>query len=218
MPEYYGYVYLTVNKVNNKGYVGQHKGMFDRYYYGSGKMFLRAFRKYGVNNFDRQILVFCNSQDELDIEEIYHIAIYRKLYPYDLYNITDGGNGLNGYKQTQKQIDAFVNRAKENPPRKGVKLSEDQIRRQRESLKNFYKNNPEAKENMRKIHIGKKASKETREKLSLKKQKPVICIETGEFFPSIIAASKGERSLKDGISKVCLGRMRTSGGYHWKYA
>lgn len=50
------------------------------------------------------------------------------------------------------------------------------------------------------------------------KSKPVVCVETGQTFPS---ASKASMYLGLGRSavSVCLsGRNATAGGYHWRYA
>ena len=45
--------------------------------------------------------------------------------------------------------------------------------------------------------------------------KPVICVETGEYYPSQQAAERATGF--SGIHKVCAGRSYTAGGYHWKY-
>lgn len=46
--------------------------------------------------------------------------------------------------------------------------------------------------------------------------KPVICVETGEYFPSQCAAEKA--TGYGGIHRVCQGFQNTAGGYHWRYA
>ena len=44
----YGYVYETINLVNNKKYIGKRvKSKFDINYKGSGKILKQAFEKYG---------------------------------------------------------------------------------------------------------------------------------------------------------------------------
>ena len=45
--------------------------------------------------------------------------------------------------------------------------------------------------------------------------KPVRCVETGEVYPSQRAAERATGFCT--IHKVCAGRTRTSGGYHWEY-
>ena len=49
-------------------------------------------------------------------------------------------------------------------------------------------------------------------------RKAVICVETGEIFPSISDAAKHYGILNQGISDVLNGKKVTSGGFHWKYA
>ena len=49
----YGYVYITTNKITGKQYIGKHRAKkFDSSYKGSGKYLLRAFNKYGKDNFE----------------------------------------------------------------------------------------------------------------------------------------------------------------------
>ena len=49
------------------------------------------------------------------------------------------------------------------------------------------------------------------------KWKKVICIETNEIFESITLASKNKNCKSGDISRVCKGKSKTCGGYHWKY-
>lgn len=95
---------------------------------------------------------------------------------------------------------------------------------------------PETLEKMRKSMLGEKNhnygkdfSKETREKLSLSHKgkktgadnpaaKSVMCIETGEIFPTTVSAAKAANVSRGTICSCLLGRSKTAGGYHWKYA
>ena len=45
----------------------------------------------------------------------------------------------------------------------------------------------------------------------------VVCIETGELFPTINIAMKSKGIATNGISACCNGRAKTCGGYHWRY-
>lgn len=59
-------VYETKNKVNGKIYVGAHKCEFiDDGYLGSGVGIKNAIMKYGRDSFERKILRFCDTEDEM---------------------------------------------------------------------------------------------------------------------------------------------------------
>jgi group I intron endonuclease len=58
MVNYSGFIYRWTNMVNNKMYIGSHQGNIDDGYIGSGVAFKWAVRKYGVDNFSREILEY----------------------------------------------------------------------------------------------------------------------------------------------------------------
>lgn len=99
----FGYIYKTTCLVNNKIYVGKHvSSSLDESYKGSGKILLRAFRKYGKENFDCVLLEAVDTEEELNAREKYWIA---KLSARDHsigYNINEGGEGNPGYKHTDE--------------------------------------------------------------------------------------------------------------------
>lgn len=101
----YGYVYKTTNLINNKIYIGQHKSSsFDSSYYGSGRVFIRALKKYGKNNFNCELLEWCNNYDELNIKEEYWIHFYNSTDPIIGYNIQIGGNSAPKAEQTKEKL------------------------------------------------------------------------------------------------------------------
>lgn len=51
-----GFVYEWINNINQKWYVGSHKGETSSRYIGSGRAFKAAVKKYGIENFTRRIL------------------------------------------------------------------------------------------------------------------------------------------------------------------
>ena len=62
----YFFIYETTNLVNGMKYRGIHKTKkINDNYLGSGSSFVNAIKKYGKENFKREILEFCNSYDEL---------------------------------------------------------------------------------------------------------------------------------------------------------
>ena len=89
----FNYFYKTTNLINGKFYYGVHasKSLDDKYL-GSGKMILRAIKKYGRKNFQKEILQEFEDfpsalkfESQFITEEILHNPL--------CYNINPGGKG-----------------------------------------------------------------------------------------------------------------------------
>lgn len=91
----YGFIYLTINKVNNKKYIGMCKNTHEKYYLGSGKLLKKAIKKYGKENFERVVLQECFSFEELSKAEEYWIKKHNAVENEEYYNMTSGGFGGN---------------------------------------------------------------------------------------------------------------------------
>ena len=66
----YHYIYKITNLINGKIYIGQHTtSNLDDGYMGSGKILMRAIKKYGVENFRKEIQGFYEDIDELNYME-----------------------------------------------------------------------------------------------------------------------------------------------------
>ncbi len=143
----YHFVYITTNLINKKQYVGDHSTenlncSKTLNYLGSGKLTLHpAIKKYGKENFKREILEFFDTKQEaFDAQEKY-IRLYETHVSQWGYNISwTGGTECSGGSVSKES------REKMSKSRKGKEFSE------------------EHKENLRKSHIGLKQSDETIEK------------------------------------------------------
>lgn len=63
-------LYKLTNLVNGMMYIGQHvTDNLDDGYMGSGSYLKRAMRKYGIDNFKKEWLMFCEDIDELNYME-----------------------------------------------------------------------------------------------------------------------------------------------------
>ena len=85
-------IYKTINIINNFIYIGQDKNNNPNYY-GSGLILNNAIKKYGKENFKKEILEYCNSKEQLNQKEIYWINFYNSTNRNIGYNITMGGSG-----------------------------------------------------------------------------------------------------------------------------
>lgn len=66
----YYFIYVTKNKINGRYYIGAHTTRkIDDEYLGSGVALTRAIKKYGKDNFVREIIHFCDSKEEMYIFE-----------------------------------------------------------------------------------------------------------------------------------------------------
>jgi hypothetical protein len=94
-------IYKTTNLINDKIYVGQSCNNNSNYY-GSGKYILNALKKYGKENFKKEILIVCKNKHELNWSERYCIVWQGSRDYNGGYNLTDGGNGVSGFKAWNK--------------------------------------------------------------------------------------------------------------------
>ena len=105
----YGFIYLTTNKINRKKYIGQKKiddiGAW-KHYLGSGKAFKLSVKKYGKENFERKILKFAYSPEELNSLEIAYIKKLNCMESKEYYNIVAGGGTVTGLKFNEATLKA----------------------------------------------------------------------------------------------------------------
>ncbi len=120
----YHFVYATTNLIDGKTYIGDHStnDLKDNYL-GSGKYFLRVLKKYGKENFSREILEFFNSKQEAFDAQKKYINFFNSLVPNG-YNLDPtGGHGANGGFMSEDSRKKLSNSHKGKIPwNKGKKL------------------------------------------------------------------------------------------------
>lgn len=90
------FIYKTTNKVSGKAYVGMCANTSNyRTYLGSGKLLSQAIDKYGKENFEREILEYCDTEEELRVAEMKWIKYYNAVESNTFYNLHEGGRGGN---------------------------------------------------------------------------------------------------------------------------
>ena len=234
-------VYVHINKLNEKKYVGitsrdvnirwaNGHGYSDRLPIG------RAIRKYGWNNFIHLILYSDLSEDKAKEIEKEFIAKWKTQDPEFGYNVCAGGDGVKGWKpseETRRKIsESAKKRVGELNPNYGHRWTPEMraaasIRQRRENLsaETLRRMSEAAKERNKKYGAnfqGKHHSDETKRRLSEAKSRAVKMYDLdGNYirdFPSIKKAAEITNGSKVGISNCCRGVTKTSGGYVWKYS
>lgn len=150
-----GFIYKTTCLVNGKIYIGRHEGSENDGYIGSGVRFTCAVKKYGRENFKREILRYCNSENELSIWEYVFIKKFKSQDPNIGYNIAEGN--VNEGKYNPAKIPEIRNKMIEVNRRTTSDLN--YRKRQSEIMKEYYKTHPAA-------FAGKHHSEEVKRKIS----------------------------------------------------
>ena len=55
------------------------------------------------------------------------------------------------------------------------------------------------------------------QRITEKKSKQVLCVETGKIYPSLRQAERELGISHNNISAACRGIQKTCGGFHWRY-
>jgi len=178
MDKEFNFVYLTINKINGKCYVGSHhtknENLDENKYYGSGVYIQKSLKKYKKENFYRIILKMCDNIIDARNLEKYYIDLFDTLTPNG-YNISPtGGMGENHFglhsEQTKKLMSELrIGVEPWNKDKKGLyKHSEETIKKISEKLSG--ENNPMyGKIGELSPHFNIEKSEEHKEKLSLSK-------------------------------------------------
>ncbi len=96
------YVYIVTNIINGKRYVGSsRKSQIDENYYGSGKLIKNALKKYGKENFTRDIL-WQGEGNARDVES-YWLEYFDASSNPMFYNMTNDARGNDLHKEDTKR-------------------------------------------------------------------------------------------------------------------
>lgn len=212
-------IYRITNKINGKTYIGQHKyKKLNDSYMGSGKLLKLAKKKYGIENFEKEILEFDIPNVDLanDWEQMY--ILFERVKGKSEYNIANGGGGVVGVERSEEW------KRKISEAQKGRHLSEETRKKLSEARKGK-KHGPLSEEHRRKIseaHKGLHHSEEAKQKMKgrtawNKGKKPYEMTE--ETRQKLSKAFKGRYLSEDWkrkISESKKGKNNPMYGTHWK--
>ena len=161
-------IYKITNKNNGKYYIGMHKtDQLDDGYMGSGKLIRRAIKKYGSENFSKDILHIFDNEDDMKAKEKELVVLNEMSY-----NLCDGGKGGFGYINknpnkflTEKRLNSLMS-WNEAQHRWRIKYDGDENfrietkERSRLALQKARENNPNG------TFFGRKHTEKTKQKMS----------------------------------------------------
>ena len=186
-------VYMHENRKNGKKYIGiTSQKPTHRWSNGHGysrcPIFYAAIKKYGWDCFRHEILFTNLSQDEAEKIEIDLIAKYKTNDPKYGYNLASGGSVNAGFTRSEDF------KRKLRGSKMGHPVSQEQRKNHSKKMKGRFAGakNPCAK--------------------------AVICVETGERFATLSEAAKEKNIDVSNLSACCHGRLKSVGGYRWKFA
>lgn len=205
-------IYKITNKINGKAYIGKHQTRsLDDTYMGSGKYLKHAIKKYGIENFTKEILFIFETEEEMNFMEK-QIVTLDFCNSTETYNICEGGQGgfsyinnsgiRNGFEKTRNNPDVLEKimigsiKGSESFKKKLKECPEFKAKHTENYTKNFVSDGS--------VWSGRKHSKESIEKMSKPKnvgstnsQYGTMWITNGEVNTKV----KKESQIPDGWKK-----------------
>lgn len=193
----YGYIYKTTIVKTGEVYVGQHHGVFDPSYFGSGSRV-----KYRDKSTMSVEFVSCAvDQADLDRKEVEYISSMRSLHGASLLNILPGGLGTK--PETMERIGSAL---------KGRKKSPEHLAKMRAWL-----NSDAFKEVIRRTHCGKEISIEQRKAHSQRMMGRTLSQETRDKMSAAQRARARPSEETKNKPKETWRRRKESGEFVSKY-
>jgi group I intron endonuclease len=169
------YIYLTTNLINGKRYIGSRdKTLAKGYgvYLGSGVNLKLAIKKYGRENFKKEILEECSKEERYNLETYYINKFNAKEDP-NFYNLEGARGTFSGYTHSEET------KSKIYTPERNKKISEAN---------------------------SKSILQYSKEGIFIREWKSAM--EAWKCDPKFDYAN---------ITNCCKEKLKTSGGYIWKY-
>lgn len=215
-------LYIHTNKKNNKRYVGITKQQPEARWgvngcnYRESPHLYSAITKYGWDAFDHRIVHDGMTRDDACLLEKHYISFYKTQNPDYGYNVFEGGTAPSIPEEVRQKMS---NSMKGNKNCLGRVTSEETKRK----ISEAQKGRPLTEEHKQALRKPKSVthpcSEELRQKIiaAKKDKKSVVCVETGETYQSIHECARQMGLSATTICAAIRGRIKSTGGYHFKY-
>lgn len=202
-------IYRIHNSITGKDYIGQTiRSLEERtaeHIRKTNSVISKAIRKYGIENFVIEEIDSASTIEELNEKEIYWISKYNSIVPNGYNQCIGGGNTCGFHHREESKKKMSISKSKiytgKNNPFYGKKHSDESKQKMSSQRKGL-------------LHLDKEQIDK------LRASHHTVCVknvETGEVFKSIKDASEKYAVQSTHITRVCKGRRKTAGGYHWEY-
>lgn len=216
-------IYKHTNKLNGKIYIGQCSSTLERRERPNGSgykkcpLFWKSIIKNGWDSFTHEIIEVVETVDEANNREKYWVAFYNTNDPKYGYNLTPGGqNCLEEMWKNEQYRARMIESFKRE---RAIRFNDENykvefINKMVSNLKAKWQDDSWRKNRIKNM-FGENNSN----------HKAVICLETGQVFPTIKEASLwlGHKSVSGigqcckGIKKSCGVDKKTGEKLHWAY-
>lgn len=227
------YVYEITNLINGKKYIGKRSckcKVEDDKYMGSGKLLKKAFEKYGKENFRKDIIAICGTEQDAYEQEYILISVYKADEKAEFYNLSDGGKGFTSKQSKMLWRDERIRKIKSKQSKElwnDEEYRNKHIEYSRKQMKEMWKD-----EKYRKLFIqqskarmsnerknkqseelkAKWKNKDYRNKMQEINKKPIILLNTLEIYKSAKDAyDKVGLKYPSAITDCCMGRLKSAG-------
>lgn len=205
-------IYVFTNKINGKKYVGQTSRNFKErvgeHLRRNVTYFDKALKKYGISNFDYEIVDNACSIDELNEKEKFWIVKNDSMIPNG-YNLCEGGGVTVGYTHSM-----------ESKIKMSISKRESGVMR---GTNNHYygkRHTPEIREKMAQKWTEERRNEQSRRSREMDRSYLFVKVrnmDTGEIYNSVKEASNVTGVLATHITRVCKGKRKSAGGIRWEY-
>lgn len=221
-------IYITTNLINGKKYLGKDSKNRE-HYLGSGKYLKMSIKKYGRENFKKEVIEHCKNLEELNRREVYWLKKLKCKTDMRYYNVIDTYTPCRQGKPLTEE-----HRQKISESRKGYKYSNEHCEKMSKILKEAKarldcSHSDETKGKIASALQGKPKSISHRQSMSRARRgavqehlrKPVerLCKDTRKILKqySMIQEVKEDGFNPHAVQNVLSGKAKTSGGFCWRY-
>jgi hypothetical protein len=184
---YYTYGHYTKD-TQSLFYIGKGKGKRCFSLVGRNNWWKRKVDKHG--GFTVEILVKWDKEEDAFQHEKFLVSCLKD----SLVNLTEGGEGVSGYKHTAEALQKI------SAINKGKTFSIEHKKKISESI------------------LGKKKTKEHLTNMGIAHKKPVLCLSTGISYSSALEAEQLTGCNAGNIAKCCKGKIKHVKKMQWAYA